>query len=327
MSERIKKGCTVLFVILMCLPLCSFIWANSGYAIDTEKNHVYSYMTAKDLTAQVNADERSAYSYYDDRYLLLSGEFEQIKPNNGFTILVGDGNYTSVQCQIKTNTSIDLNKYGFRDKIAVYGKCNIDTVFHKVSLTEVEKIISVPSVKSPDTYFTLDGTNMDRTSSLQRTLHGGRIKYYIPSYWEKVEADIQGNGLGNIEGYQYVLNRSNGSKDTIPESLFVCYFDCKTQLTDRPDIDLFNKKNIEKLIIRNINGDASSLSDKTINTYYGAVYDYYLCRYSDPINLDGYRTEYIFQQYGNEGLVMYMYLYREPKHISDIILVTRLLEQ
>ena len=67
-------------------------------------------------------------------------------------------------------------------------------------------------------------------------------------------------------------------------------------------------KNEDKYRIRNINGNAASLSEKTINTYYGTTYDYYLCRYSDPFNLDGYRTEYVFQQYGSEGLIMYMYL-------------------
>lgn len=326
MNTYIKKSLCIVITMILCLQLCAFILPDPGFAIDTEKNHVYSYLTLKELLEAFDRNEIAAQDKYNDQYFLLTGEFEQLKPNdNGFTLMIGNGNFRSIICQIKKGTNINAEAYSFQDQAAVYGKCSISAVFHTIRFTDVEKIGPVPSVRSADCYFTLDNTSLDRSAALQRSLNDGKIKYYIPSYWENIEADIRESDLGSIEGYQYVLNDTQGSKNSVPESLFVCYFS-KDQLVDRQEIEFTNRKKIEKLIINNINGNSNAITSGFRTTYYGAAYDYFLCRYTDPFNFDGYRTEYVFQTYKNEGLIMYMYLYREPKHLSDVMLVTRLLE-
>ncbi|MCR5303442.1 MAG: hypothetical protein K6E33_02685, partial [Lachnospiraceae bacterium] len=54
--------------------------------------------------------------------------------------------------------------------------------------------------------------------------------------------------------------------------------------------------------------------------------DYYFSYYKESNNR--YKTEFIFQPVGKDGLVMYLYLYDQGNndHRSDIMFVTRLLE-
>lgn len=324
MKKTIRRPLYIVFTAVICLHLCAFLQSNAGFTINTEENHVYTYVTVSDLLKQQNSDEKAAKEKYDGQYILLAGEFEQKKFGQGsFTVMTGGGDYSSVTCQTRSGSAVDLNSYSFQDKVAVYGKCSMD--FLTVRVTDVEKIIPAPPVISKDCFFTLDGISLDRQDALQRSLNDGKIRYYIPKHWKSIEADICENDLGIIEGRQYVLNYSKGSKNNVPESLFVCYFD-KELLVDKQDIDGFARKKVERMIIKNINGSNDSLSSNSENTYFGVLYDRYLCRYSDPFNMDGYRTEYIFQPYGSDGLIMYMYLYREPEHLSEVMLVTRMLE-
>ncbi len=180
-----------------------------------------------------------------------------------------------------------------------------------------------------DTYGLTNGKTIKKSDMVERTLNDGKVKYYVPKYWtgDKVEINVQDNDLGYAEGYQYVLNKIPGSTDNEPESFFVCYFKYDGNLqksTSRSSV-----KPIEKAIAENIE-DKEILRFPTREvkkTYYDARYQYYLGNYNDPVQAnDAYYTEYVFEQDGEDGLVMYIYVYSKPKHIDDIMFVTRFLE-
>jgi len=96
-------------------------------------------------------------------------------------------------------------------------------------------------------------------------------------------------------------------------------------LREVTDIDRLD--DVEKLMIQNIENknSISGFPLKKVKTYYNANYQYYRGNFKTELGT-GYRTEYIFQKAGETGILMYLYLYKEEKNISDIMLITRLLE-
>ena len=177
-------------------------------------------------------------------------------------------------------------------------------------------------------YYLSDGSSIDKNRMTARTLRNGSVSFRIPAAWKGVEHSIKDEELGTIEGYQYVLNQLPGNTDTVPESFFVCYFDNENKLANTDDRK--ETKLIEKAVINNISGEgnADSFRYRDVTTYYGAKYDYYVGSYTDAAAVvnNGYHVEYIFQRNGDDGLVMYMYVYKNAKHLSDVMLVTRFLE-
>lgn len=107
---------------------------------------------------------------------------------------------------------------------------------------------------------------------------------------------------------------------------FVCYFDNEeyVDLNDRDSTAL-----IEKAIIANIlKEDPAKLRKrfplKTIDSYYGTRYTYYRDKYTDSLN-DGYNVEFAFQQDGKKGIIVYLYVYKNPDHIDSVMLTMRML--
>lgn len=304
-----------LLILVLSVQLCGFSFGAS-IAIDTKKNPIYSYVTADKLTAEFSKDNKL--TKYKNQYIVLSGLFESSN-NKSFTIT--NSNYESIACKYKKNSGVDISGFDFKENVAVWGKCTVS--FGKIKITDVRKVTKAPAVRSAETFFTLDGTFLDKSDSLERTLNGGRIKYYIPSSWETIEKNIVENEIGEIDGYQYVLNKIPGCENEVPESLFVCYFN-KDRLAHHDDIKKTNK--VEKAIIENIEGSVGIFPTTIQTTYYNAKYQHYCGIYTDQI--DNYSTEYVFQTDGDRGIIMYLYLYRESdaKHLSDVMLITRLLE-
>lgn len=318
----IRKKHNILAVIIMlvtALTLSSFTLFNSSVEIDTAANRVYNYITAEKLLNDFSKDSKSAQAKYNNKFVLLSGLFES-SDNKGLSVM--DENFKAVSCTFDKNITSNL-KFSFKDNIAVYGK--ISCTFGKPELTEVRKVIDAPVVRSSDIYYTLDGTVFDKSASVERTLNNGRIKYYIPSGWKKIEADIAQNDLGIIEGYQYVLNKTPGNTSEVPESLFVCYFDKELLKTTS---DIKSTEQVEKAIISNINPDEKigTFPSANITTYYGARYQYYSGKYQRGAG-QAYRTEYVFQPDGDNGILMFLYLYpNDNKYLSEVILTTRFAE-
>lgn len=321
---RIQRILSVLLLLVTVTALCGFAFAGSNIAADTETYHVYKYVTADDLLTLYSANRANAKSRYADQYLLISGRFEN-STKDSFNIM--NSSNVSLRCDIPKNTYIDLSQYRFNESIvAVYGKCTFVPISDEIRIV-AERVILQPRVISSDTYFTIDGSSFDRSAASEQTLADGRVRYYIPPAWHKIETRINTGGedsLGNIDGYQYQLNLLPGGSAE-PESLFVCYFD-KKHLSNVDQIRLTNK--VEKAIIDNISGHSSSFNFSRRNTYYGRKYDRYFGKYNDELDAGkGYRVEYIFEPDGDRGMVMYLYLYRETRHLSDVMFTMRFLEK
>nr|MCR5720165.1 hypothetical protein [Lachnospiraceae bacterium] len=222
-------------------------------------------------------------------------------------------------------------EFGGNDKLALNEKIRAQGTF-RYSLVDGGLIFHVAKVWKTDEeinenlYCDIEGNSYDKTLLNKRTLNEGNINFYIPPAWESVEHDIVAEDLGIMEGYQYTLNEMPHSASATPESFFVCYFnnDLLKNLSDRT-----KTKAVEKAIIRNILNKGNSklekfpLKDKT--THYGENYRYYQDSYNTLLG-EGYHTEFIFTSYDSDGVIVYIYLYKEPVHKNDIFFVMRMLE-
>ena len=183
------------------------------------------------------------------------------------------------------------------------------------------------SITSNDIYYLLDGSSFDRINSQKVTLNNGGVEFYVPSSWtnEDIQCDILTGKLGTMEGYQFVLNKLVEG-DSVPESFFIAYFDNQEQLSNYLN-DSEETELIEKAIVENILGSVGSFPSKKVDTYYGSEYVYYTGAYKTVFDTGtGYHTEFIFQKNGKEGIVVMLYVYKDAKHLSDVIFVSRFLE-
>lgn len=318
--NKLKNAVLIVFLAALGSVLCGALWSRPSVVIDTEKNIVYEYITAETLVNDFSEDSGKAESRYDGKFFLVAGLYETGNDGeNSFSIM--DRNMNSVSCSYSKNTSVS-DRFSFKDKVAVYGKLKYS--FGKYELTDVQKIIPAPAARSSEIYYTLDGTFADRSASVERELNNGKIKFYIPKAFTGIENSIKDDETGEMEGFQYNLSKLSADKSNEPEALFVCYFD-KKLLRETSDITRTN--DVEKLIIQNIENKNSIVGfpSKKIKTYYDAEYQYYRGNFTSNVGT-GYRTEYVFQKAGDDGILVYLYLYKEEKHISDVMLITRMLE-
>ena len=107
--------------------------------------------------------------------------------------------------------------------------------------------------------------------------------------------------------------------------------DCATQAAGQLISDYLNDSDetelIEKALVENILGNGGSYSSKKVDTYYGSEYVYYIGSYKTAFDTGtGYHTEFIFQADGEDGIVVMLYVYKEAKHLSDILFVSRFLK-
>lgn len=321
MKKRIYVS---LLVLLVGLMLCGFnLFNSSEVAIDTVNNKVYRYVTVDKIISDFKSDEKRAVDNYNNGYYLLSGTIESISKKGDSIKIYGSSKSDIIVCPCNKFVRADILNYSPGDNVALYGQISVD-VFDKESHLKVEKIIKAPkAIMSSEIYYTLGGSMFDFSKSRQKSLANGRVEYRIPDNWREIEIDVKENGLGTIEGYQYVLNKLPGNENAVPESLFVTYFD-KSLLKDKSDIK--NIKEVEKVIIKNIEKNVNRFPIKTVSTYYNQKYKYYIGKYTDKLDLVGYRTEYVFIDDADKGIVMLLYVYREPEYADDVMFVTRFLE-
>lgn len=324
-----KKIWTVLIVICACFSLCGMGWFGSVKVVmDTESNKIYRYCTADTVLSDFAKDSKGAKARYQNELVLLSGKIKEIG-KNGKNITVsgiqisGQGIVCSYNKELRTTASSLHNG----DDVAVYGTFTVD-VFDQELRIKAVKITEVPSaVTSHEMYYLLDGTSFDKAKAVKVSLKDGAAEYVIPSSWtgKEIQRDIEAEKLGFMEGYQYVLNQL-GAGSSVPESLFICYFDNQTQLSDYQNVS-GETEQIEKVIVENILGKVGSFPSKRVKTYYGKEYVYYTGSYQTAFDAGtGYHTEFVFQADGEDGIVVMLYVYKEPKHLSDIMFVSRFLE-
>lgn len=314
----------------LCLWL-SFIGAGwfSGtkVTVDTQNNKVYQYRTADEIVSDFKANNKAAKTKYNGQPVLLTGQVESVGKDGKNIVVTGLNNTAlSIECTCGKSLRTTAKSYKAGTAVALYGTIEVGLITGDIYL-ETDKITTKPeSALSSDMYYLLDGTGYNKRNATKVTLNRGYVEYYIPSVWanEKIQHNIKDENLGTMEGYQYVLNKLNPT-DPVPESVFVCYFDNDAQLAFAGDSD--ETKLIEKAIVENILGNVGIFPTKRVETYYGAEYNYYDGVYKNPLEAgDGYRCEFIFRADGEDGIVVVLYVYREARHLKDILFLTRFLE-
>ena len=325
-----KRLLVILLAISAVAALCGASWFDSAkVTIDTENNRVYHYYTVDEIMGAFAADANAAKEKYQEEYVLLAGKITQIEKTGKNIEVSGLIEITeSIKCSYEKALQTSESEYKVNDSVALYGKLSIGFFDKKVRLT-IEKIVQVPAeIKSDEVYFLLDGTFFDKADAEKVTLDEGHVAYYIPRTWtgEEIQHNIIEEDLGIIEGYQYVLNKIPGETGTVPESLFVCYFDNQKLLADYQN-DSDETEQIEKAIVANILGEVKSFPTKEVRTYYGAEYTYYAGVFKNALETGtGYHTEFLFQKDGKDGIVMILYVYKDTKHLGDVLFLSRFLE-
>ncbi len=323
-----KKITAILMTLCMWLSFLGAGWfSGTKVTVDTENNKVYQYRTADEIVLEFKANSKAAKAKYDGQPVLLTGQVVSVGKDGKNIMVTGLNNkMLSVECMCDKSLRPTAKTYKAGTAIALYGSIEVGLITGDLYLT-VDKITTKPvSALSSDMYYLLDGTEYNKRNSTKVTLNNGYVEYYIPSTWanEKIQHNVKDENLGTMEGYQYVLNKLSPT-DPVPESLFVCYFDNSTQLAFAGDSD--ETKLIEKAIVENILGSVGIFPTKKVDTYYGAEYNYYDGVFKNALEAgEGYRCEFIFRADGDDGIVVILYVYREAKHVKDVLFLTRFLE-
>ncbi|MBQ5311084.1 MAG: hypothetical protein ILP19_03460 [Oscillospiraceae bacterium] len=311
-----KSGTAVssLLILSVCVFLCAFAFPSANIAADISTNHVYTYITAEKLLREYSNDPGGARGRYNGQYMLVSGRYENFSSNN-FNIM--DSSYGSLVCENARGVSFDFSPYEFNvSMIAVYGRCSFGAFGDSVRLTDVVKVVPLPVVTSDNIWFTEDGASFDLDTAENRIV---KYVYSVPPSWKSIETNIKEGGLGSIDGYRYELNRLPGGSDD-PEMLFVCWFG-EDKLVNRAHITT-RQRDVEKAVIDNISGNSSTFSRYIRTSDRGTTYHYFIGKYTSPLDMKGYHAEYIFCPY-DDGMVMYLYIYRETRHMSDVMFLIR----
>jgi len=322
-----KRITAVLLVICACLTLCGAGWfSTTKVVIDTENNYVYESCTAEELLAEFATGGKAVKDKYQGAPVLLSGKVVKVGSGGKSMVIGADNTGSTIEAGYDKSLRAMAKQYASGDTVAVYGRIVVN-IFNDDIYLAVDKFTEVPAAAtSNDMYYLLDGTAFDKQQATRVTLNNGGVEYYVPATWtgKNIQHKVKEEKLGTMEGYQYVLNKLNPS-EPIPESVFVCYFDNKTQLGYPGDAG--ETKLIEKAIVENILGSVGLFPSKKVKTYYGAQYNYYDGVFKSALEAgEGYRTEFIFQADGEDGIVVLLYVYREAKHLKDLLFLTRFLE-
>lgn len=331
MRQRMKIS-VVFILVSVTMILCGWLFKKKEFVLDTEKRILYQHSSVNQIIADMEKNSDTAKEKYDDGYYAVSGEISDISKNKK-TLFIGtanDGDTTSIECTASDKALIEkIEALKNGENVKVYGKVKVSSFRNNVSM-EIAQITSVEaSVASETMYSYIDGKTYDSSNMVTRNLADGKVKYYIPRNWIKVEKDIINSKLGNMEGYQYTLNEISGELAVEPESIFVCYFDSKTKLKDRSQKS--KTKEIRKTIIDNIlqiDGKGIKAGEiKEKKSYYGTDYYYYDGAYTDKQE-QGHHVEFVFQENANDGMIVYLYVYKEENlnHMDDILCVMRCLE-
>ena len=323
-----KRILAVLLVLCTCLTFSGAGWfSGAGVVVDTEENPVYQYRLADELISEFKADSKAAKAKYNNQPVLLYGKVVSVDKDGKSLVVTGLNNTAlNIEANCEKTLRSTARSYQAGTKVAMYGTLTVGFFTGDLYFT-VDKFTQLPaSALSGDMYYLADGTEYNKRNATKVTLNNGGVEYYIPSTWAngKIQHNITEENLGTMEGYQYVLNKLSPT-DPVPESLFVCYFDNNAHLAFPGDAG--ETKLIEKAIVENILGSVGIFPTKRVMTYYGEEYNYYDGVFKNALEAgDGYRCEFIFRADGDDGIVVVLYVYREARHVKDVLFLTRFLE-
>lgn len=322
-----KKGIAILWILIFTMIVCGF--KKKSITLDTESRILYQNCSVAKIVSDIERDREEAKKLYDDCYYVILGKITEIAKNNKAVVIsdVSDVAQKTIKCsasdKVVTETIKNL-KVG--DIVKVYGKTKMD-IWNKHISVDASQITKAETVDISETVYSFIDEKMFDISKMDiRDLDDGKVKYYVPSNWTQIEKGIVKSDLGSMEGYQYTLNEMPGDLAVEPESFFVCYFDSKVKLKDRSQVG--ETKEIRKAIVGNIlksDGEKIKNNDlKKVKSHYGVEYYYYDGTYEDKEG-KGHYVEFVFQDVGYDGMVVYLYVYKQENHIDDILGVMRCL--
>ena len=170
--------------------------------------------------------------------------------------------------------------------------------------------------------------------SSKKSIAGGKMKYSVPSEFDKVETPIE-----NIAGNQYKLNEIPNQFKTNAEDLFVYYFSNEKYLLNLNDRN--QREAIEMAIVKNIlpgekvDGilDRLEFPTKTLTAKYKTAdgrtekkeFDYFTTTFIDSARKT-HNVEFVFTRNGEDGIGCILYVFTESVHKEDILYVMRTIE-
>lgn len=318
MKNKNIKRCIALFcTVLMIVNLCGFSLFNStDPVLYTENRKVYETYSADSLISAFVTNYDSAKRVLDEKYVAVLGRIYS-KESDVEKIYLGSPTEmygTTIECRLSDKGDIDVARYASRtDYVLVYGELGFSSFFGDKTLKlSVDKIRNFDSSIIPDKALALtDGSIYDKAVMPERTLANGRIRYQIPAGWAAVETPLR-----DVEGYQYRLNEQSVNFRVEPESVFVFFFDNNRFLLNLSDKGKTGR--IEDAIIENIlQGDGSDGKKKEKESHYGIDFDYYTTYFRNNLNI-AYNVEFVFSEMGDDGFLVFLYVFNEQVHTDEI---------
>ena len=332
-----KKVCIFFTLVLMYVTLSAALPLsfNKEMALDTEKNQVYQNESAEVFLIKAKASPDKAKEIYHKKNFVLYGKVKGRDTSKNQLKLgivkdrISNDTLTCKWSKSALTVTDAVAELRNGDVVKVYGELSVGMLDGKWSMS-VDKIEKTFATSASDSaYSTLSGRTIDMAECETRTLNQGEIKFYVPKEWKSVEKNIVDNNLGTMEGYQYRLNEID-QHSTVPESLFVCYFDNTSKLFNTGDKG--RTEEIEQEIVKNICPEKAGIDSlktpkrkQKKNTYYGAEYHYYQEGFISKGD-QAYRAEFIFQPDGTNGFIVYLYVYLEKDHLDDVMIFLRTVE-
>lgn len=310
--------------VAMCLLMTASMFKTTEMTMDTTKNIIYQNESMEYFLIRRKSSPDSAKSLYQNGYFLFLGTIRSKNSDNKKITLgkISDTSLDTLSCRASDLEVIRaLSELSVGNTVKVYGKLTVGILDGEweLALDKVEK--TTETEVSRTAYSTISGTTFDTEAMIKKSLSGGHVNYLIPKDWQAVEKNLVLSGLGTMEGYQYCLNEI-GNQSVHPESLFVCYFENDKHLlrsNDKSQTDL-----IERAIVKNILKKDPGTALTKRQTYYGTDYHYYQDAYNSALG-QNYHAEFVFVPDGTKGMVVYLYVYREKKHLDQIMMTMRLL--
>lgn len=316
-NHKTSKLLIVASLFFSFMMLCGFDgWGRNSIKLDFEDNPIYESYNIGNVIDSKDVDIHKGHD------IVTKGIITEIAKNNkSFNLATSKESTSFVKVEADKKYIKDFNP---GDIVTVFGKIIVDKKTNRISYIDasiVSKSKGELNLKS-DYYFT-DGREYKIKDGYESSIANGKVKYYIPSEWRKVETqDFLDISNGN-DGYCYNLNRLKGN--TTAESFCIYYFDKASHI--EYDSDFNDNSGLEEAIISNISSHDDWLREwldkdfynKSITTSFGSKMDIYTMNYKN------HHLEYIFIP-TKDGLCVMLYLYSgNYNSAEDIMYVIRTL--
>ena len=319
-KRRFYKTLILSLLIMSFLMNAGMDFLNDPMELNPKERIIYQTGDVETVTGSIQAGNK-------DPWFAVSGIIKDIGDKyDRFSLTSRDGK-TVIECDTKeTRVKNEVAELYSGDSVIIYG--SVKKKLLGGGFKADVKVLEVRDLKTGEDVYVIPGEReYDSTGTTLCRIENPRSKekdivtYRIPSEWKTVERVLDDKG-DHIYGCQYRINRLYGS--SVPESLYVFYFDYNKNLTDKSRYD--DTAKIEAAIVKNIlkKDDAGKCPESVIVSPYGTEYHYYDDKYESGSDI--YHLEFVFRENNEKGMLVYMYIYRMPDHADDVMYVMRTTE-